>query len=64
MVEVELKEWGNSIGVIIPIEELKELGLEKGDKVEIEIIKKETVDGFGVCKGAKSFQEDEEHEEF
>ncbi len=64
MVEVELKEWGNSIGVIIPIEELKELGLEKGDKVEIEIIKKETIDGFGICKGGKSFKEDEEHEEF
>ena len=65
MVEVELKEWGNSIGVIIPIEELKEFGLEKGNKVEIEIIKKEIVDGFGICKGAKPFIEDEEaHKEF
>ncbi|MBS3175459.1 AbrB/MazE/SpoVT family DNA-binding domain-containing protein [Candidatus Woesearchaeota archaeon] len=65
MVEVELKEWGNSIGVIIPIEELKELGLGKGDRVEIEIIKKEIADGFGICKGSKSFKEDlEMHGEF
>lgn len=65
MVEVELKEWGNSIGVIIPMKELKELGLGKGSKVEIEIIKKEIVDGFGICKGAKPFREDEErHKEF
>ena len=64
MVEVELKEWGNSIGIIIPIEELKKLGLEKGDKVEIELIKKEVMDGFGICKGSKPFKEDDEHEEF
>ena len=29
MVEVELKEWGNSLGVIVPVEKLKELGLHK-----------------------------------
>ena len=60
MVDVELKEWGNSIGVILPINTLKKLNLRKGDKVEINIIKKKRVDGFGICKGAKPFKEDKE----
>ena len=65
MVEVELKEWGNSIGVIIPLEKLKELSLEKGDKIDIDIVGKKTVDGFGVCKGAQPFKEENEaHKEF
>ena len=65
MVEVELKEWGNSIGVIVPAEKLKELGLHSGDKVEIDIVGKKRIDGFGICKGAKPFEEEkEEHREF
>ena len=60
MVEVELKEWGNSIGVILPVEKLRELGLSKGDKIDIDILKKEKVDGFGICKGARSFEEEKE----
>ncbi len=62
MVEVELKEWGNSTGIILPISTLKKLNLRKGDKVEVEIIKKRIVDGFGICKGAKPFKEDKDHE--
>ena len=50
--EVELKEWGNSVGVILPAERLKELGLHKGDKVDIEFIAKRKTDGFGICRGA------------
>ena len=65
MVEVELKEWGNSLGLIVPAEKLKELGLHKGDKIEIDIVQKKRMDGFGVCKGAKPFEEEREaHEEF
>ena len=65
MVEVELKEWGNSVGVILPSEKLKELGLRKGDRVEIDIVLKERRDGFGICKGAKPFEEEKEaHKEF
>ena len=60
MVEVELKEWGNSIGVLLPSENLKELGLKKGDKIEIDIVKKKRVDGFGVARGSKPFKEDNE----
>jgi len=65
MVEVEIKEWGNSMGVILPREKLRELGLRRGDKIIIDIIFKKRVDGFGICKGAPSFKEEkEEHEEF
>ena len=63
MVKVELKEWGNSIGVILPSDKLKRLKLRKGDKIEIEILTKERIDGFGMAKGAESFEdEDKEHE--
>lgn len=65
MVEVELREWGNSIGVILPSEKLKKLNLHKGDKVEIEIIAKRRLNGFGISAGAESFEEEKEvHEEF
>ncbi len=64
MVEVELKEWGNSIGVILPSEKLRKLGLKKGDKVEIEIVIKKRIDGFGIAKGAKRLErEKDEHED-
>ncbi len=58
--EVELKEWGNSIGVIVPAEALKELGLRKGDKVEIQFVPKHGLSGFGICKGAKPFTEEKD----
>ena len=64
MIEVELKGWGNSIGIILPSEKLKKLGLKKGDKIEIEITMKKRLDGFGIAKGAESFEkEKEEHED-
>ena len=62
-VEAELKEWGNSFAVIIPAEKVKEMKLRKGDKIEIDIVSKKKVDAFGICKGAKPFKEDKEHEE-
>ena len=65
MVEVELKEWGNSVGVILPSEKLKELGLRKGDRIEIDIVLKKRINGFGVSKGAKPFEEEnDDREEF
>lgn len=65
MVEVELKEWGNSIGVVLPIEKIREMGLRKGDKIEIKICLKKRLDGFGISKNAKPLDEfEEEHVEF
>lgn len=60
MVEVELKEWGNSIGVILPSEKLREYGLRKGDRIVIDIVAKKRVDAFGICKGAGKFEEEKE----
>ena len=50
MAEAELKAWGNSIGVIIPVEKLKELGLRKGDKIDIDIVKKKNMVPSGLVK--------------
>jgi antitoxin component of MazEF toxin-antitoxin module len=65
MIEAKLKKWGNSIGVILPSEKLKKLGLRQGDKVEVEISSGKRINGFGIAKGAKPFKEEEEkHKEF
>lgn len=60
MVEVELKSWGNSVGVILPAEALRDFGLKKGDKVDIRILQKKRVDGFGACRSGRPFIEDDE----
>ncbi len=55
----------NKILTILPMDKIKEMGLRKGDKVEIKIIVKKRVNGFGISKGANSFEEEkEEHKEF
>jgi len=65
MIKAEIKKWGNSLGVILPIDELRQLGLSKGDQVELEVIPKKRIDGFGMCKGAKTFfKRDDIHKEF
>lgn len=64
MIEIELRTWGNSIGAIFPRRKLRELGLRKGDKVDIEIINKKRIDGFGISKGSKPLEEEkEEHDD-
>ena len=64
MMELELKEWGNSTGVIIPVDKLREYGANKGDRLLIEIVGKKKVDGFGIFKGALPLEgEREGHEE-
>lgn len=63
-VETEVKEWGNSLGVIIPAEKVRELKLRKGDKVTVEVITKKRIDAFGIARGAPPFEEELfEHEE-
>ena len=38
--ETKLKAWGNSVGVVLPKEALKEEGLSINDEVEITLKKK------------------------
>lgn len=62
---VELKRWGNSLGVIIPKDTIDELGLSEHDFIDIDIVKKEVVSGFGIAKGKAPFIRDHitEHED-
>jgi len=56
---------GNSIGIVLPIDKICEMGLKKGDKIDIKIMLKKRADGFGITKGAKPFREEkEEHKRF
>ena len=64
-VEAKIKKWGNSLGLIIPKDIVKTEDLNTGDTVKVEILKEKRVDGFGMFKGALSFEEEkEEHGEF
>ena len=65
MAEVKVKQWGNSIGVIIPNEVALHDGIEKGDTIKIDIMKEKKLDGFGLFKGLPKFTRDhDDHEEF
>ena len=54
--ETKLKAWGNSVGVILPKEILKEEGLSVNDEVEITLKKKSNPlkDAFGKLKVFKT----------
>ena len=54
--EAKLRSWGNSVGVILPKNILKEEGLSINDEVEIILKKKSSPlrDVFGKLKGFKA----------
>lgn len=54
-IEVELKEWGNSFGVIIPKEVINNLRVRSGEKILIEVERKENPlkELFGALKFTK-----------
>ena len=60
----EAKRWGNSIGLIVPKKIVETLNLKPGEKIDIEIIKKERVDFFGIAKGLKPFAREHDDHEF
>jgi len=53
--ETKLKSWGNSIGVVLPKDELKAEHLEVNDEVEVTVKKKSNPikEAFGKLKGVK-----------
>ena len=62
--EIKIKQWGNSLGLIIPREVVKLEDLNEGDTIKIEIQKEKRVDGFGILKGVPLFKEEKEPGEF
>lgn len=63
-IKAEAKKWGNSLGIVIPKEAVKKLGIKKGQQMDIEIKAKKKIDGFGIAKGAKPFEEEAIDHEF
>lgn len=61
MIEVKskLKKWGNSLGIVITKEVVKQEGLKPNQTVEILLLKRTTVlkDTFGTLKFKKSTDE-------
>ncbi len=57
--EVKTKRWGNSIGVVIPIETVDKLNLRPEETVIIEITKKDNAlkELFGSLKFRKSTEQ-------
>ncbi len=60
MAESKIKQWGNSLGLIIPKELVKLEDLSEGDIVKVEISKEKKVDAFGMFKGAPRFNKEDE----
>ena len=60
-VTVEVKRWGNSLGIVIPKKSAVEMGITVHDHLDIDIVKKEHVNGF---RGKPPFvRDDAEHED-
>lgn len=54
----EVKKWGNSLGIILPMKKMDNLNIKPGDKISIEISKKVDFSNlFGTLKFDKSTQE-------
>ncbi|MFH1849228.1 MAG: AbrB/MazE/SpoVT family DNA-binding domain-containing protein [archaeon] len=58
--ESRIKKWGNSLGIVIPKNTVKEMALKEGEKVSIDIVKKQKINAWGLCKGAKPFHREED----
>ena len=59
--ESTVKEWGHSLGVIIPKDLVRSLDLKKGEVISIDVVKKKKVDAFGMFKGAGPFKREPDH---
>ena len=60
MAEIKLKQWGNSLGIVIPREIIKDEELHEGEIIKVEIVKNKRIDGFGIFKGMPSFSKEDE----
>ena len=54
LVKARIREWGNSLGIIIPQEKVEEAGLVKNQEVTIEVrVENPVKAAFGSLKGWK-----------
>ena len=60
MTETKIKQWGNSLALIIPKDIAKREDLNAGDIVKVDISKEKRVDAFGMFKGSPSFNKEDE----
>ena len=59
MSEGKVKQWGNSLALIIPKDVVKREELNIGDTIKVEIIKERRVDAFGIFKGGPPFSKED-----
>lgn len=59
MVEAEIKKWGNSLGFIIPADAVKTEEFRVGEVIRADLMKPKRINGFGMCKGAPSYVEED-----
>ena len=59
VIETELKRWGNSYGIIIPKDVIREHGLKGGDTIKVDFMGKKKVDGFGLLPEIGRFDREE-----
>ncbi|MCB9359097.1 AbrB/MazE/SpoVT family DNA-binding domain-containing protein [Candidatus Woesearchaeota archaeon] len=63
IIEAKLKQWGNSFGIVIPKEIIKENQFDTGDTIKVEIMRRR-MDGFGMFPELGKFEEEDlVHEE-
>ncbi len=58
-ITTKVKKWGNSFGIIIPLEVLKSKRIREGEEIDAIIIKKSNVlrETFGTIKFKKSTEQ-------
>lgn len=65
LLDLEVKKWGNSYGLRLTKKAAKQLDINSGDVVNIDVVKKRrTTEGFGMFKGAPSFEREDEDREY
>lgn len=59
-VTTSIKRWGNSFGIVIPIEVLRQKGIKEGEEIDAIILKKQgnvLRETFGTHKFSKSVKQ-------
>jgi len=57
--QAQLKRWGRSFGIVVPMEKIKQARLRENEKMEVKMVKERNVlkETFGTVKLKRSTQE-------